>query len=184
MNKKITVFILFITIILVAFIFYFTNSDNAAKSENTKLLNNVAEIERNLILVQIRNISFSDFKNKTGAFIHSYYKEAYFDEAEKTFNGGSLLAASTKTPVYQNISRVYTDTDKTYKNIFIKVPLENTTSQFAKQYIFKKENGGWKIFSVLYYYLVIDKKEPKKIIEKFTNFNDIPIEYESVKILE
>ena len=184
MNKKITFFIISITLVITASILYFANSDYGAKSENNNLINNVVEIERNLILVQTRNISFNDFKNKTEAFVHSYYKDAYFDELEKEFNGGSLLAASTKAPVYQYISKVYTDPDKSYKNIFTKVPLENTTSQAAMRYIFKKDNGEWKIFSANNYYLVIDKNEPKRIIEKFMNYNGKPIKYESLKILD
>jgi hypothetical protein len=190
MNKKVIPFILSIALIFTAIFFYYNytnksvNTDNAINSGDAQLINNVVEIEKNLVLTQSRKMSFNDFESKTIPYIHSYYQESYFDNLEKEFNGMGYLAESTKTPAYQYISKVYTDSSETIKNIYIKIPVEETTTQLAKSYIFKKENGEWKVFSVSNYILVISKNEPKKIIEKFTNYNGSPIEYEYIKILE
>jgi hypothetical protein len=63
-------------------------------------------------------------------------------------------------------------------------PVEGTRSQIAKLYTFKQENDQWKIFSVASYHLSIDRNKPKQIIERFTNYNNTPIEYEPIKILD
>lgn len=190
MNKKVITFVLSIALIFAAIFFYYTytnktqNTDNAASSEDTQLINKVVEIEKNLVLTQVRKMSFNDFKNTISPDIHSYYQEAYFDELENAFKGPGYLAESTKTPVYQYISKVYADANETYKSIYIKIPVEETTTQLAKSYIFKKENDEFKIFSVTNYILVISRNEPEKIIEKFTKYNGVTIEYEYIKILE
>ena len=188
MKKKAILSILSIFLIFATLFFYFTyktiNTDSAVSSDDTQLINKVVKIEKNLVITQARKMSFNDFKNTISPDIHSYYQEAYFDELENAFRGPGYLAESTKTPVYQYISKVYTDANETYKNIYIKIPVEESTTQLAKLYIFKKENGEWKIFSVTNYILIISRNEPKKIIEKFTNYNGVPIEYEYIKILE
>lgn len=190
MNKKISIFILSVVLILAASFFYFTNSnhaistDNTVKSEDTWLINNVIEIEKNLVLAQFRRISFVDFKNKISPFIHSYYRDSYFEELEKFYNGGGDLAVSTQIPLYEYLSKVYSSKDEAYKYIYVKIPDERFIGQVAKLYTFKKENSDWNIISLKYYILSDDMKEPKKDNEKFTNHNGIPIEYESIKIIE
>jgi dolichyl-phosphate-mannose--protein O-mannosyl transferase len=192
MNRKPIIFILsivaiFIVVILTASYFYFanttTNETTIVESEDTQLINKVIEIEKNLVLTQTRNITFGEFKDKATTSVHSNYKDSYFSELEKIYNEKGNLVASSKTPVLQYISKVYTGNDGGIKSIYIKIPTADTTSQWAKLYIFKQENNEWKIFSVTNYILAISKNEPKKIIEKFTNYNDAPIEYESIKIL-
>jgi len=126
------------------------------------LINKVVEIEKNLVLTQVRKIQFDDFKDETSSLVYTYYQEAYFDELEKAFKTGNLVS-STKTPIYMYISKVYTDMNETLKSIYIKIPVEESTTQLAKLYNFKKENGEWKVFSVVHYILVIDRQEPKKL---------------------
>lgn len=190
MNKKVIIVGLFIILILAALFFYFTygnkavSTDNPVNIEDTQLINKVVEIEKSLVLTQARKMAFNDLESKVSPYIHPYYQEAYFDELENAFKGPGFLAESTKTPVRQFISKVYCDRDETYKSVFVKIPIEKSTTQLAKLYRFKNENGEFKIFSVNNYILVIDKQEPKKIIEKFSSYNGIPIEYEYMKVLE
>lgn len=192
MYKKIILLVLSISLIFTISFLYFTNENKTAntamhmESTDTQLINNIIEIEKNLVLAQIHKLLFDEFKNKTDSFIHSYYKDGYFGELEKLFlfDGSGDLASSTKTPVYQYVSKVYTSKDKAYKNIFIKIPVEGTTSQVVKLYVFKIENEEWQIFSVKGSILVIEKNRPKEIIEKFSKYDGVKIEYEYIKILE
>ncbi len=193
MYKKIIILVLSISLIFTISFLYFTNENktvNTSKhteSTDTQLINNVIEIEKNLVLSQAFKVSYEEFKNLTFSYIHSYYKDTYYAELQKSFlfdGSGGFLAESTKAPIYQYISKVYTNKDETFKNIYIKIPVEGTTTQLAKLYVFKKDADEWRIFSVTNYILSISKNIPKKIIEKFANFNDIPIEYEYIKILE
>lgn len=193
MYKRIITLVISIVLIFTISYLYFTNENKAAstakhtENTDTQLINNVIEIEKNLVLSQAFKVSYEEFKNLTFPFIHSYYKDTYYAELEKSFlfdGSGGYLAESTKLPIYQYVSKVYISKDGVYKNIYIKIPLEGTTSQNAKLYIFKKDANEWRIFSVTNYMLIIRRNEPKKIIEKFANFNDIPIEYEYTKILE
>lgn len=192
MYKRIITLVISIVLIFTISYLYFTNENKTAstakhmESTDTQLIDNVIELEKNLVLAQTRKLSYNEFKAKTDSFIHSYYKDGYFGELEKLFlfDGSGDLASSTKAPVYQYISKVYTSKDEAYKNIFIKIPVEGTTSQVAKLYVFKKEKEEWKIFSVKGSILVIEKNTPKEIIEKFTNYDNVKIEYEYTKILE
>lgn len=188
MNRKTIILILSIVVILAGSFFYFTsmttNETSGTKNEDTQLIKNVIEIEKNLVIAQTRSITFNELKDRATSYVHSNYKDSYFSELEKTYNEKGNLVASSKTPVLQYISKVYTSNDGVIKNIYIKIPTEDNTSQWAKLYIFKQENNEWKIFSVTNYILSISKNEPKKIIEKFANYNNVPIEYESIKILE
>jgi hypothetical protein len=184
MNKKVMIVILVLALVFTVLYFYFPNAKEAVGNKDTQLINRVVEIEKNLVLSQAGSMTLDDFKNETDSYIYSTYKAAYFDEIERAFNRtGGFLAESTKTPIYQYISKVYTDTNQKYKSIYIKIPVEETTSQLAKLYIFKKENDQWKISSVTNYILTISRNEPKRIIEKFANYNDVPIEYEYIKVL-
>lgn len=182
MNKKKTTTIFLVALVFAASFFYYTYIN---KTEDAQLVANVIEIEKNLVLAQAQSISIKELKDKTSPFIHSRYMDAYFDMIDRASNGtGGLLSLATDVPVYQYISKVYTSEDNTSKSIYIKIPVEDPLSQAAKLYIFKNDNNEWKIFSVGNYILVTSRNEPKKIIEKFTSYNDVPIEYEYTKILE
>ncbi|HYE10068.1 MAG TPA: hypothetical protein VEF53_07810 [Patescibacteria group bacterium] len=183
MNKRITIYILFILLISTALFFYFANANETVENEDDQLLNRVVEIERNRLLAQARSISFSDYKDRTSSFIHSYYRDAYFDELESAYKTHNI-AELTKIPVYQYFSKVYTAANEKSKSIYVKIPFEGTTSQWGRLYIFKQEKKEWKIFSVRDHLLVIKRDDTKRIIEKFTNYDDVPIEYEYIEILE
>jgi hypothetical protein len=184
MNKKIMMFILSLVIIFISIFFYYTYANNAVNSEDTNLINNVVEIEKNLVLAHRHSISFNDFKNKISPFVHSYYRDSYFEELERLYNGGGNLAVSVQTPLYEYISKVYSSKDEEYKYIYAKIPEEGVIGQAAKLYKFKKENSEWHIIFVSYHILSDDMKELRKDDIKFTDHNGIPIEYESIKIIE
>jgi hypothetical protein len=202
MNKKIIILILPLVIVLTISIFYFTSSDNSINiddtsiSEDAQLRNNVIEIETNMELTHVMKMSFEEMVNKTEPYIFSHYKESYFDELKKASETRNLVPYINEPPYYQYISKVYTSDDNSIKQIFMKsseisavnlstnIPVEGTKSQIAKKYTFKKENDQWKVSSVNNYILSIDKNEPKRIIEMFANYNNTPIEYESIKTLD
>jgi len=79
---------------------------------------------------------------------------------------------------------VYSGTDGKFKYIYVKIPEEGVVGQVTKLYTFREENSEWRIISLKYYVLPSDMKRPDKDLEKFTNHNGIPIEYEYIKILE
>lgn len=186
MNKKITILALLVILVLTASFFYLTDmkknidTNKTVSDEDAQLIDNVIKLEKNLVLLQTRGISFDDFKKITSSFFHSYYSDSYFDDLEK-WQDDPAYAASI-IPVNEYISKAYSDNNETYKKVFIKIPIEGSTSQIAKKYIFKKDNGEWKIFSTATYLLSV--KNSKKRIEEFTNFNETLIEYEYIKILE
>jgi hypothetical protein len=202
MNKKIIIVILPLIIVLTISCFYFINRDNSINidgtsiSEDTQLRNNIIEIETNMALTHVMKMSFDELVNKTEPYILSYYKEIYFDELEKANETRNLVPYINEPPYYQYISKVYTSDDNSVKQVFTKsseisavnlstnMPVEDTKSQIAKKYTFKKENNQWKISSFNYYILSIDKNEPKLIIEMFANYKNTPIEYESIKTVD
>jgi hypothetical protein len=169
------------------------NIGDISISEDTQLRNNVIEIETNIALTHIMKMSFDELVNKTEPYLYSYYKETYFDELKNENDTRNLVPYINEPPYYQYISKVYTSDDNSVKQIFIKFPVsstigystkEGTESQIVKLYILKKENDQWIISSVKDYILSIDRNEPKRIIERFTNYYDTPIEYEYIKVLE
>lgn len=186
-----------VIIIAVVAVGLMTNQkENPNLQEDNQLRNNVIEIEKNLVLLELNNLTFDDFKIKTNSLIHSYYSDSYFEGKEDVYNGIGSLVISTKTPIFQFISKVYSSDDNSVKQIYVKssvvpaidlstqMPVEGTGSQVVRLYIFKKENEQWKITSDTSNLVSVARGEPKKIIEKFANHNGIPIEYEYTKILE
>lgn len=202
MNKKVLILTLSVALIVSTAFFYFrsmndtVSTDNTVKTQDDKLISNVIEIETNMSLTHFMKMPFDELINKTEPYIHSYYKEPYFDELKKANETSNLVPYINEPPYYRYISKVYSNEDNSVKQIFVKFPLDSamnlstktpvdgTKFQIAKLYTFKKENDQWKIFSVTNYILSIDRNEPKRIIAKFTNYNNTPIEYEYVEILE
>jgi hypothetical protein len=202
MNKKIIILILPLLIVLTISYFYFSSRDNsinisvASIREDNQLRNNVIEIETTMALTHAMKMSFDELINKTEPYIHTYYKETYFDELKKVYETHNLIPYLTKPPYYQYISKVYSNDDDSVKQVYVKsteisaidsstlMPVKDTRSQSAKLYTFKKENEQWKVLSVTNYHLSIDRNKPKQIIERFTNYNNTPIEYELIKILD
>lgn len=202
MNKKVLILALSAIIIFAAAFLYFNNPNRTVYTEkrmideDTQLRNNVVEIETNISLTHFMKMSFDELINKTEPYIHSYYKETYFDGLKKANETRNLVPYLSEPPYYRYISKAYSSNDNSVKQVFIKfpvdsainfsdrTPVEGTKFQIAKAYTFKKENGEWKVFSIGNYILSIDRNEPKRIIERFTNFNGAPLEYENIKILE
>lgn len=202
MNKRSISIILSIALIFTASYLYFTNASTTLNTESAvdnvdeQLINSIVEIEKNLTLGEFFRITFADFKDETSSIIHSHYRDTYFENTERYFNGQGILIPFVKPPIYFDISKVYSNGEDTSKQIFVKCPeispidsvtqmsAEGPKSQSVKVYSFKKENEQWKIFSVSNYLLSIDRNEPKIIIDRFANFNGVPIEYESIKIYE
>lgn len=185
MKFKIPIILSIVIIAVFCFYFMYTNKTiNTPNMSDARLIDNVVEIEKNLMFLQLRSISFNDFKNKINPFVHSYYKDSYFGELEKLYNDRRDMAASTQIPLYEYISKVYSSKDEIYKYIYVKIPEKGVSGQVAKLYTFKKDDGEWNIISINYYVLSNDMKRPKKDVERFTKFNDILIEYESIKIIE
>ncbi len=202
MHKKIIILVLSISLIFTISFLYFTNENktvNTSKhmeSIDTQLRNNVIEIETSMALTHVMKMSYDELMNKTEPYIHSHYRETYFNELKRAYETRNLVPYISEPPYYLYISKVYTNDDNSVRQIFTKsseisainlstkMPVEGTKSQIAKLYTFKKVNEQWKIFLVTNYSIAIDRNEPKKIIEKFTNYNNTPIEYESIKILE
>lgn len=204
MKKRNLILVLSVILILAAAFFYFSILNKTADigkvmaNEDNLLRNAVTEIESNMALTHVMEMTWGELVNQTEPLIYSSYKETYFDELKRAYETRNLVPYifDSGPPYYQYISKVYSSDDNSVKRIFTKsseisaidlstqMPVEGTKSQIAKMYIFKNENEQWKIFSVNNYILSIDRNEPKKIIEKFANYNDIPIEYEYVKILE
>jgi hypothetical protein len=184
MNKRIIMLILSSVIIFIAIFSYYAYANNAVNSIDTKLINNVVDIEQNLVLAHRHSISFDDFRNKISPFVHSYYRDSYFEGLERLYNGGGNLAVSVQIPLYEYISKVYSSKDEKYKYIYAKIPEEGVIGQAAKLYKFKEENGEWRIIFVSYHILSDGMKELRKDDKKFTNHNGTSIEYESIKIIE
>lgn len=189
MKKKLAMIIFLTILICTASLYAFytreaVTTENAKKNEDMILINKVVELEKGLVLTQLRSISLDDFKSKVSPLIHSFYRASYLEELEKNYNENGSIAVSTEIPLMQYISKVYFITDGVYKYIFVKIPEKDVIGQVAKQYTFKQENGEWNIFSIKHYVLSNDMKEPKKDVERFTEFYGIPIEYEQIKIIE
>jgi hypothetical protein len=184
MNKKFLIVTLSLILVLTASFIYFTNTNKIINDENTLLINHVVEVEKGLVLTQLRRNSFDDFKNKTGSFFHSDYKDSFFDEIGKRYNEGGGIAASTLLPLYQYISKVYSSKDGALKYIYVKIPDKHIIGQAADIFMFKKEDNEWKIRVIKYYVLSDDMKRPEKDVERFTNHDGTPIEYEYIKILD
>lgn len=203
-RPRILMLALLIILIFTAALFYIiktgesVGTGNTLKDKESQLIINVVEIEKNRALAHVMKISYDELKSKTEPFIYTQYKETYFEGLKKEYETRNLMPyiLDQGPPYYEYISKVYSSDDGSIKQIFTKStdiwainavthkPIEGTRSQIAKQYTFRKENGQWKILSANNYILSIDKHEPKRIIEKFTNFKDKPIEYEYIKVLE
>jgi beta-lactamase regulating signal transducer with metallopeptidase domain len=197
-RKSAFLVILFAVIILtVVAVGLMTNQKEKANfQEDIQLRNSVIEIETNMALTHVMKMSYDELTNKTEPYMYSYYKETYFDELKRAYETRNLVPYINKPPYYQYISKVYSSNDNSVKHVFIKsseisavnlstnMPVEGKKSQTAKKYTFKKENDQWKISSVNNYILSIDINEPKRIIEMFANYNNVPIEYESIKTLD
>lgn len=202
MNKKIIIIALSIALIFTISFLYFTNENrtsnttNSTENTDAQLVNNVIDIEINMALTHVMKMSFDELTNKTEPYIYSHYKETYFDELKKANETHNLIPYLSEPPYYLYISKVFTNADNSVKQIYTKSyeisavnattkkPVAGTKSQIAKLYTLKKENEQWKIFSVTNYILPIDRNKPKQIIEKFASYNNTPIEYEAIKILD
>lgn len=204
MKKRNLILALSVILVLAAVFLYFNkinktvDSDSETVNEDNRLRNAVIELETNRALTHAMEMTWDELVNQTEPHIYSYYKETFFSELQRAYETRNLVPYifDSGPPYYQYISKVYSSDDNSVKQIFTKsseisaidlstqMPVEGTKSQIAKMYIFKKENEQWKVFSVNNYLLSIDRNEPKKIIEKFANYNDTPIEYEYIKILE
>jgi hypothetical protein len=202
MTRKGTILALLIIIIFATALYYFytlykaEDTDKTMISDNTQVRNSVIEIETHISLTHYMKMPFDEFVNKTESRIHPYYKETYFDELKKASKMGNLVFYINEPPYYRYVSKVYSSIDNTIKQVYVKFPVDSainastktpvdgTKFQIAKLYTFKKENDQWKVFSVANYSLSIDRNEPKQIIERFANYNNTPIEYESIKILK
>jgi hypothetical protein len=201
MNKKFLIFgILAIVLLTVSFFLlnnsHILNTNKSYKDIDNQLRNRVIEIETNIASTHAMKMSFDKLKNKTEPYIFSHFKETYFDELKKAYETRNLIPYINKPPYYQNISKVYSNDDASIKQVYVKsteisaidlatqMPVKDTRSQIAKLYIFKKQNNEWKVSAVNNYILSIDRNEPKQIIERFTNYKNTPIEYESIKVLE
>lgn len=178
MNKKVIVIVLLIALVFTASYLYFSN-----RNEDTSLINKVVEIEKNLVLAQLHEISFQDFKGKTSGFIHPYYSNEFFERIEKQYNSNEMMVVSTKLPLYQDVSKVYTSEDGANKFVFVKIAVEGIENLAAERVTFIKDDGEWKVRNIGSYVLSKDMKRPIKDVETFTSFNDTPIEYESIRIL-
>ncbi|MDF2519765.1 MAG: hypothetical protein K0R84_393 [Clostridia bacterium] len=204
MKKRNLILALSVILVVAAAFLYFNkinktvDSGSETVNEDNLLRNAVIEIETNMALTHAMEMTWDELVNQTEPHIYSYYKETFFSELKRAYETRNLVPyiLDNGPPYYQYISKVYSSDDNSIKRIFTKsseisaidlstqMPVEGTRSQVAKMYIFKKENEQWKVVSVNNYLLSIDRNEPKKIIEKFANYNDIPIEYEYVKIPE
>lgn len=191
----VTIFV--VVIIAVVAVGLMTNQKgNPNLQADTQLRNNVIEIEMNMALTHVMKMSFDELVDKTEPYIYSYYQDTYFDELKRAYETRNLVPYINEPPYYKYISKVYSSDDNSVKQVFIKsteisavnlstnMPVEGTKSQIAKLYTLKKENEQWKVSSVTNYILSIDINKPKRIIERFENYNNIPIEYESIKILD
>lgn len=183
MNRKVIFVIALVVIFFTASYFYLINTNNIKTNEDTILRNNVVEIEKNLALTQFQRITFEEFRDYTKNYFHPYYVDSYFDETEDSYNSGWSISAST-LPVSIYISNVYTNNDEKNKYVFVRISEENMANQAAYIYNFVKVDDTWKITRIYYYTLSKDMKKPEKDAKRFTSFDDIPIEYELIKILE
>jgi len=186
MNKKIIIIVLVVVLISIASYFYITDKSKtvAANSIDNSLINNVVELEKSLVLAEIRKVTFEDFKGKTDDFIHPYYSNEFFSRLEKLYNGDGNMAVVTQVPYFIDISKVYTSEDSFNKYIFVKIHHEGFENLAGERYTFIKDDGEWKIRVIGGYVFSLDMKRPIKDVETFTNFNGTPIEYESIKILD
>lgn len=146
------------------------------------ILRNVIENEKDLISLQLRELKVDEYKEKVKQMLHPYYSSSYIDRIDKIENGGYIFALATKSPVDFQISKVYTGENKT---VFIKAPVDDGLSQNFKMYIFKKEKDEWKLYQSREIYVVMAgemKDSFERIKEIFTNYDNMPIEYSTIRM--
>lgn len=181
MSRKLVLFIIVLILIVAASSFYF-----ATQNEDKQISDKVFNLEKNLVLAQLRRITFEDFKNNTSSFFHPYFHSSFFDVIEQQYNeiGHGDIATVTGLPLYEEISKVYTSEDKKSKYVFVIISDEHIANLAAYQYQFIQHEGQWKIRNKKYYTLSKDMTRPGKDAARFTIFGDKTIEYMHTRILD
>ncbi len=202
MSKKILILLLSVVLLLAISLYGYKGFHKTSAAsvivpdEDAPLRDHIIQLEKNLAATNVLKMTFEELTSQTEPMIHPFYKETYFDNLKKSYEIRSLIPYITEPPYEQFISKVYTNKDGTIKQVFVKsseisainavdkTPVAGTKSLVAKSYVFKKDDGQWKIFSVSNSVISISRNEPKRVIEKFANYDNEPIEYESITVLE
>jgi hypothetical protein len=156
-------------------------------TENDKIIQTVIQNEKNLVLVQLKNLEVDKYKEEVKEILHPNFSQSYIEKIDNIKNNNGLFALSIEKPIKYQISKVYTGLEDSSKSVFLKLPIDNSYNSLYKMYIFKKEENEWKLFQLREYYVITDgpkKENYKNIINTFTNYENSPIEYEDIMIME
>lgn len=188
-NKDITCFtriiVLFLLMILFAFIILGCTSGKTISIEDDKIMQTIIQNERNLVLVQLNDLKIDDYKKEAKKILHSYFSKSYIEKIDAINKVKGIFAPSVDEPVVYQISRVYSGSEKISKVVFLKLPVANSMNNFYKMYFFRKEDGEWRLFQLREYHVITEglrNENYKRIIDIFTNYEDLPIEYDYITI--
>ncbi len=163
------------------------SKDETSMTENEKIIQTVIQNEKNLVLVQLKDLEVDKYREEVKQVLHSNFSDSYIERIDTINDNNGLFALSIEKPIKYHISKVYSGLEDSSKSVFLKLPIDNSTNQLYKMYIFKKENEQWKLFQLREYYVITEgpkKENYKSIINTFTNYENSPIEYEDIIIME
>lgn len=163
------------------------SKDEPSMTENEKIIQAVIQNEKSLVLVQLKDLEVDKYKDEVKQILHSDFSDSYIERIDTINDNNGLFVLSIEKPIKYQISKVYTGLDDGSKSVFLKLPIDNSTNQLYKMYIFKKEDEQWKLFQLREYYVITEgpkKENYKRIINTFSNYENIPIEYEEITIME
>ena len=163
------------------------SNDETSMTENDKIILTVIQNEKNLVLVQLKELEVDKYREEVKQILHSNFIDSYIERIDTINDNNGLFALSIEKPIKYHISKVYSGLEDSSKSVFLKLPIDNSDNQLYKMYIFKKENEQWKLFQLREYYVITEgpkSENYKRIINTFTNYENAPIEYEEISIME
>lgn len=175
-NSKATFVIALVVILLIIaglLLFSQTEPEASMKSSNAEI---VRGVEKDLIALQLRQLSTEEFQTKMTPLVYSYYQEEYFNRIQKHMNYG-VAALNVKFPENIEVSKAYANSKGNMENVFVKIPIDDSTNHIYKTYTFKQQGEEWKLFQVAIFFMTEGNQKQDFIRAKFQNYNGQPIEY-------
>lgn len=163
------------------------SKDEPSMTENEKIIQAVIQNEKSLVLVQLKDLEVDNYREEVKQILHSNFIDSYIERIDTINDNNGLFALSIEKPIKYHISKVYSGLEDSSKSVFLKLPIDNSDNQLYKMYIFKKENEQWKLFQLREYYVITEgpkSENYKRIINTFSNYENAPIEYEEISIME